>query len=196
MTQTPDTAAERRPAPATDPPRRAIVGIWIGAFALLFSAALIMLFLPIAALLPLAAGAAVLAVIALILGIRGRRSRESRAGTAAVVVATVALVVDLALIVVMAVGVLGGNGLTQVQVRATGGPTFTVLYADDTRSYDEEWSSSGWKQYTTTGDSAEITVKAPDDDTDSAVSCQILWNGELVVEQSGTGSVTCQYDAD
>lgn len=196
MTQTPDNAAGNRHAPASGSSRRALIGIWTGAVALLLSAALIVLFIPIAALLPIAAAAAFLAIAALLLGVRGMRSAVPRAGTSAVIVAAVALVVDLVLIVVMAVGVLGGNGLNQVEVRATGGPTFTVSFADDTQSYDEEWASSGWKQYTTTGDSAEIAVTAPDDDSDSTVSCQILWNGELVVELSGTGAVTCRYDAD
>ena len=196
MTQTPDNAAGNRRAPASGSFRRALIGIWTGAVALLLSAALIVLFLPIAALLPIAAAAACLAIAALLLGVRGMRSAVPRAGTAAVIVAAVALVVDLVLIVVMAVGVLGGNGLNQVEVRATGGPTITVSFADDTQSYDEEWASSGWKQYTTTGDSAEIAVTAPDDDSDSTVSCQILWTGKLVVELSGTGAVTCRYDAD
>lgn len=175
--------------------RRATLGLWIGAVALVLSAVLIALLFPIAGALPVAAAAALLSMAALLLGIRATRAHRPREATAAIVVAAVALLVDLVLIVVMAVGVLGGNGLNQVEVRATGGPMFTVSYADDTQSYDEEWASSGWKQYTTTGDSAEIAVTAPDDDTDSTVSCQILWNGELVLEQSGVGSVTCRYDA-
>lgn len=195
MTQMPDSAAGSRHAPASGSSRRALIGVWIGAAALLLSAALIVLILPIAALLPVAAAAVLLAAVALLLGIRGTRSAVPRAGRAAIIVAAVALVIDLVLVVVMAVGVLGGNGLNQVEVRATGGPTFTVSFADDTQSYDEEWASSGWKQYTTTGDSAEIAVIAPDDDTDSTVSCQILWNGELVVDLSGTGAVSCRYDA-
>lgn len=195
MTQTPDGATGSRHVPASGSSRRALIGVWIGAVALLLSAALIALTLPIAALLPVAAAAALLAVVALLLGIRGMRSAMPRAGTAAVILAAVALVIDLVLVVVMAVGVLGANGLNQVEVRATGGSTFTVSFADDTQSYDEEWDSSGWKQYTTTGDSAEIAVTAPDDDTDSTVSCQILWNGELVVDLRGTGAVTCRYDA-
>lgn len=193
ITQTPDSAAENRRALGSS--RRATIGVWIGAVALLLSAALIVLFLPIATLLPVAAAAALLAIAAVLLGIRGIRSAVPRTGTAALIVAAVALVVDLVLIVVMAVGVLAGNGLNQVEVRATGGPAFTVSFADDTQSYNEEWASSGWKQYTTTGDSAEIAVTAADDDTDSTVSCQILWNGKLVVELSGTGTVTCRYDA-
>ncbi|WP_394194305.1 hypothetical protein [Microbacterium foliorum] len=195
MTQTPDSAAGNRPALASGSSRRAIVSLWIGAVALLISVALIVLLVPVPALLPVAAAAALLAIVALLLAGRARRSAVARTGTAAAV-AAVALIVDLILVVVMAVGVLAGNGLNHVEVRATGGPTFTVSFADDTQAYDEEWASSGWKQYTTTGDSAEIVVTAPDDDTDATVSCQILWNDELVVEQSGTGSVTCRYDAD
>lgn len=195
MMQTPDSAAKSPHTSASGSSRRALIGIWTGALALLLAAALIVLFFPIAALLPLAAAAACLAIAALFLGIRGNRSGMPRTGTAAVIVAAIALVIDLVLVVVMAFGVLGGNGLNQVEVRATGGPTFMVSFADDTQSYDEEWASSGWKQYTTTGDSAEIAVTAPDDDSDSTVSCQILWNGELVVELSGTGAVTCRYDA-
>lgn len=195
MTQESRSAATGGQEPRSASSRRAITGIWIGAVALLLSAALLALLFPIPALLPVAVAAAIMALLAVVLGIRAARSERPREATAAVVVAAVALVVDLVLVVVMAVGVLSGNGLNQVEVRATGGPTFTVSFADDTQAYEEEWASTGWKQYTTTGDSAEIVVTAPDDDTDSTVSCQILWNDELVVEQSGTGSVTCRYDA-
>lgn len=195
MTQMPDSATRNRPAPTSGSSRPALIGIWIGAAALLLSAALIALLFPITGLLPVAVSAAALSIVALLLGFRATRAHRPREAMAAIIVAAVALVVDLVLIVVMAVGVLSGNGLDQVEVRATGGPSFTVSYADDTQSYDEEWASSGWKKYTTTGDSAEIAVTAPDDDMDSTVSCQILWNGELVVEQSGVGSVTCRYDA-
>ncbi|MFJ4997567.1 hypothetical protein ACIP5T_05415 [Microbacterium sp. NPDC088619] len=195
MTQTPGSAAGNRQSPASSASRRAIVSLWIGAVSLLLSAALFVLVLPIPALPPAAAAAALLAIVALLVGGRARRSGSPRAGTAAVVVAAVALVVDLVLVGVMAAGALSGNGLTRVEVRATGGPTFTVSFADDTQTYDEEWSSTGWKQFTTTGDTAQIVVTAPDGDTDSTVSCQIRWNDELVVEQSGTGSVTCRYDA-
>ena len=195
MMQTPDDTAKSPHGSTSGSSRRALIGSWTGAVALLLAAALIVLFFPIAALIPIAAAAAFLAIAALFLGIRGKRPGMPRAGTAAVIVAAVALVIDLVLVVVMTFGVLGGNGLNQVEVRATGGPTFTVSFADDTQSYDEEWASSGWKQYTTTGDSAEIAVRAPDDDTDTTVSCQILWNGELVVELSGTGAVTCRYNA-
>ncbi|WP_372967421.1 hypothetical protein [Microbacterium sp.] len=196
MTQTPNTATANPDASASRPSRRAIIGLWIGAAALLLSAGLIVHFLPVPALLVAAAGAALLAVIAVVLGIRGQRSSVPRTGSAALLVAATALIVDLILIVVIAVGVLtGSSGLSQVEVRATGGPAFTVSYADDTQSYDEEWSDSGWKQYTTTGDTAEITVTASDDDAVATVSCEILWNGESVVEQSGVGSVTCRYDA-
>lgn len=196
MTQTPDAATENRDASASHPVRRATIGLWIGAAALLLSAGLTVYFLPVLALLVVAAAAALLAVIAVVLGVRGRRSSAQRTGTAALLVAATALTVDVILIVVIAVGVLtGSSGLSQVEVRATGGPAFTVSYADDTRSYEEEWSDSGWKQYTTTGDTAEITVTASDDDAVATVSCEILWNGESVVEQSGVGSVTCRYDA-
>lgn len=195
MTQTPDAATADRGAFTSRPSQRATIGLWIGAAALLLSAGLIVQFLPVPALLVAAAAAALVAVIAVVLGIRGRRSSVPRTGTAALLVAATALVVDLVLIVVIAVGVLAGSGLSQVEVRATGGPVFTVSYADDTQSYDEEWSDSGWKQYTTTGDTAEITVTASDDDAVATVSCEILWNGESVVEQSGVGSVTCRYDS-
>ncbi|SEB97156.1 hypothetical protein [Microbacterium hydrocarbonoxydans] len=195
MTQTPDAATADRGAFTSRPSRRATIGLWIGAAALLLSAGLIVQFLPVPALLVAAAAAALVAGTAVVLGVRGRRSSVPRTGTAALLVAATALIVDVILIVVIAVGALGGSGLSQVEVRATGGPVFTVSYADDAQSYDEEWSDSGWKQYTTTGDTAEITVTASDDDAVATVSCEILWNGESVVEQSGVGSVTCRYDA-
>ncbi|WP_194764707.1 hypothetical protein [Microbacterium sp. UFMG61] len=192
MAQAPDTAPTTDPTPRGDAPRRTKSGVWLGAVALVLSALLIALVFPVAGVLPVALVAALLAVIAVVVGIRASGTRGARAS---VVTAMLALVADVIVIVIMAVGVFGGSGLNQVEVRATGGPAFRVSFADDTRSYDEEWDSSGWKQYTTTGDSAEIAVTAPADAADQEVTCQILWNGEVVVEQIGDGSVTCRYDA-
>lgn len=195
MAQAPDSASTTDPLPPGDAPRRTRSGVWLGAVALVLSALLIALVFPVAGVLPVALVAALLAVIAVVVGIRTSRSTGARGARTSVVAAALALVADVIVIVIMAVGVFGGSGLNQVEVRATGGPAFRVSFADDTRSYDEEWDSSGWKQYTTTGDSAEIAVTAPDDAADQEVTCQILWNGDVVDEQIGTGTVTCRYDA-
>lgn len=195
MSQAPGSSSTTEPTSQGGAPRRGKSGIWLGALALVVSAVLIALVFPVAAVLPVALVGALLAVVAVVLGLRAPRSSGPLVSRASVVTATLALVADVIVIVVMAIGVLGGSGLDQVEVRATGGPSFRVSFADDTRSYDEEWDSSGWKQYTTTGDSAEIVVTAPADAAEQEVTCQIVWNGEVVVEQTGTGSVTCRYDA-
>lgn len=174
-------------------PRRTRAGLWLGVLALVVSVVLIALVLPVAAVLPAALLAALLAIVAIVLGIRAAAPRGS---TPSVAAASLAIVLDVIVIVIMSAGVLGGNGLAQVEVRATGGPVFRVSFADDTRSYDEEWDSSGWKRYTTAGDSAQIAVTAPADASDQEVTCAIVWNGEVVVEQTGSGSVTCRYVAD
>lgn len=176
--------------------RRTRAGLRLGVLALVVSVVLISLVLPVAAVLPAALLAALLAIVAIVLGIRTRRAAAPRGSTPSVAAASLAIVLDVIVIVIMSAGVLGGNGLAQVEVRATGGPVFRVSFADDTRSYDEEWDSSGWKRYTTAGDSAQIAVTAPADASDQEVTCAIVWNGEVVVEQTGSGSVTCRYVAD
>jgi hypothetical protein len=142
--------------------------------------------------------AAAAGVAGLVLSITARRN-GSRRGVAgwALTFSVVGLLTNFVLIGVMVVGVLSHSQLTQVEVRAQGGLTFTVTFADDSQTYTEEWASTGWKQFTTTKSSTEITVTAPKDGVQLPVSCQIVWNGKTVVDKtSDNGTVTCHYDAE
>ena len=153
-------------------------------------------FFPVPALLPLIALIAVIGLVALILAIRARTAGAG--GTAllwARILGVVGLVGDVILIGIIAFWALSGPSVTPVELRAQGGPTFTVTFADDFETYTETFQSDGFKRYTTEKSTAEITVTSPDDADDESVSCQILWDGKVVVDETGTGTVTCSYDA-
>lgn len=151
---------------------------------------------PNAAFFPALFFGIVIALVALVLGMRAPRSANAGTMSAwSLALGVIGLVTNLALIATIVVGVnFLKPTLNQVQIRAEGGASFTVEFADDTKSYVEEWQTEGWKQYTTTGSTAKITVTSPPGDHDVPVECTILWNGEVVVERSSpTGGVTCTY---
>ncbi|MDR2320712.1 MAG: hypothetical protein LBE60_03580 [Microbacterium sp.] len=176
--------------------RRSVVALWLAGVALVLAALLFPLFRQPAFFVVLAL-AVLTAVAALVLGIRSRAPlRDSATSGWALGLGIAALALDVVLIGAIAIGVLARPQLTQVEVRAQGGPSFTVAFADDAQSYTEDWSVNGWKRFTTTRTSTEIAVTTPAGKTVAPVSCQILWNGTVVVdEKSDSGSVTCRYDA-
>ena len=187
------TNAEPLPMSASKGSRRpsAALSTWVSIASLVVSALLLAISpnggFALAVLLGAAAG-----LLGLVLAIRARKT--NRPASWALACSLVGLVVSFTLLVVIAVGVARPQ-LTQVELRAQGGPSFAVTFADDVESYTETWATSGWKRFTTTTSTAEITVTAPADDTSSPISCQILWNGEIVVsESSDRGTVTCRYD--
>ncbi|GAA4483382.1 hypothetical protein [Microbacterium panaciterrae] len=185
------------PDPHRAPGRRVgTTALWLGIAALVVAAALVPFF-PGFGLLAVLVLAALAGLAALVLGIRARRIGAG-GGVArwALALGIIGIVLDVVIIAVLAVGALAHLRRADVEVRAQGAPTFSVTYADDSQSYTEDWLGSGWKRFTTTKSTAEITVTLPKDAPSTTLSCQILWNGTVVVdEKSDSGSVTCRYGA-
>ena len=110
----------------------------------------------------------------------------------------VALGAAITVAVIVALVAILTPRLNHVEVAAQGAPGITMTFADDTQSYTEEWPSTEpwWKRYTTTTSTAYVTVTAPADALSDTVTCRILWNERVVVEQSSdSGEVTCRYQA-
>jgi len=140
----------------------------------------------------------VAALIAAVIDIRSRRRGASpRLIGWGRGLAIFALIIDLVLVITLILGVLTRPHLTLVELRATGGPVFTVSFSDDVQQHvDEEWHDSGFARFNTAKSSTEITVKTPDDQTPQTVTCEIEWNGEVVAHETSTsGTVTCRYPA-
>src|SRR5690625_59114 len=181
--------------------RRVVAALWLGITALVVTAALFPLFSVVTIfptaflvlrLLGLALGGAAVA-----LGLRARRLRFDRKfGGWALASGIAGLAVDVILIAAIAIGVmLARPNVTEVELRAEGGPVFTVEFDDDVRSHTQQWERDGWAHFNTEKNEARITVTAPDDDPGARVSCTIVWDGEIVVEESSrTGTVTCRYE--
>lgn len=143
---------------------------------------------------PFMALAALGGVVAIVLSIRAfaRGDRRPIVGWT-VALAAVGTVVDIVLVIVFSVA-LWGSGPDRVELRATG-TEFTVEFEDDTQAYTQEWEGDDWfMRYATERSWAEVTVTRADG-AGGPVSCTILWNEVVVVEESaGDGSVTCRYD--
>lgn len=103
----------------------------------------------------------------------------------------------LVLVITIVVGVLTSPHLSRVELRATGGPVFTVSFSDDAQQHiDEEWHDSGFARFNTAKSSTEITVATPKGQRQQTVSCEIEWNGTVVAHETSTeGTVTCRYTA-
>lgn len=141
------------------------------------------------ALVPLA-----VSILALVLVFRGRRPENSSASAAAPWLAAVGVAGSVLLLVMMAITVATRPSVVQVEVRWEGPSGMSVAFSDDLKSYDAEWPEGGFERYTTERDSAQITVTAPASEPEVTVSCGISWGGEIVVEESHAGTVTCRYD--
>ncbi|MGX1934759.1 hypothetical protein [Microbacterium resistens] len=180
-------------APSRVRSRTATTAIWLSSAALLLCAALVIPYLaPRNVVFGILLGiAAVAAVTGLVLGIRARRPR------AALVSAIVALAVDVALLAVFLFGLAALSAPhDQVELRGQGPGTLHATFSSEGESDTMTWpSDGGYKSFPTTGSWAELTVEAAREDASAQVECQILWNGEIVVEETGTGTVTCRYDA-
>ncbi|WP_308491956.1 hypothetical protein [Microbacterium terrisoli] len=140
----------------------------------------------------------VAAIVAATLDIRNRRAGASPRATGWVLgLGILALVIDLVLVITLVVGVLTRPNLTRVELRATGGPVFTVSFSDDVKQHvDEQWHDSGFARFNTAKSSTEITVNAPTGQAEQTVSCEIEWNGAVVAHETSTGgTVTCRYEA-
>lgn len=175
---------------------RTIAALVVGIAAAVVAGLLIVPYLARPGLVVLPVIALALAVVGVVLAVRARRQTGQGArGRTALASSLVALVVDVVLIVVF-VGTIAGLGLASVELRATGPDDNTVTFSSATEERTLQWGPEGRAQFNTSGTWAEITVTAPVDSADQNVSCEIVWNGEVVVdESSGSGTVTCRYDA-
>ncbi len=175
---------------------RTIAALVVGIAAAIVAGLLIVPYLARPGLVVLPVLALALAVVGVVLAVRARRQTGLRTRRrTALVSSLVALVVDVVLIVVF-VGTIAGLGLASVELRATGPDDNTVTFSSAMEQRTLQWGPEGRAQFNTSGTWTEITVTAPADSADQNVSCEIVWNGEVVVdESSGSGTVTCRYDA-
>lgn len=134
-------------------------------------------------------------IAGIVLGIRARRSAPARGGWA-LICAVVALLITCVLAVVFIVGMISATSINKVELRGQGPEGSTVTFSNDMEERTETWPSEGWARFNTKGSWAELTLEAPEDADSETVSCQIVWNGEVVVDEtSDSGTVTCRYDA-
>ena len=110
--------------------------------------------------------------------------------------ALVALLTAVVLAVIFIIGVIAATSINRVELHGQGPEGISATFANDMERESVEWPSEGWAKFNTEGSWAELTIEAPDDAASQTVSCQIIWNGDVVVEEtSNSGSVTCRYDA-
>lgn len=182
--------------------RLSTAALWVSIVALATSAVLAVIFQPVlrswlVVLLLLAIAAAVVGLVVAVRS-RGRHGRPRGAGWA-LVSAVVANLVNIALILSVVIGVVTtfGTQTNAVIFRGQGPAGITAKYWGELDPRTEEvWPADGSAQLDTQSSWVKLTVNAPDDSADSAVSCQIVWNGDVVDEASAPGTVSCQYDAE
>lgn len=173
--------------------RMATAAIWLSAVALVLCAALVIpyraradIFFTILLVL-----VAVVGVAGLVLAIRGHRPR------AALVSALIALTTGallLAYFLVSLAALLAGPDRVELSGHGPTNMSATISSAEGTTTHT--WPSDSSGSMNTDGTWAELTLVAPEDSATQAVSCQIRWNDEVVVEETGSGTVTCRYDAE
>ncbi len=192
----PTASASSTQETSARPPRTPTLAVWLSGAALVLCALLALPYLavrsPIALLFfVLAVGAGIAGVV---LGIRARRSAPARGGWA-LICAVVALLVACVMAIVFIVGMISATSINKVELRGQGPEGSTATFSNDMEERTETWPAEGWARFNTEGSWAELTLEAPEDADSETVSCQIVWNGEVVVEEtSDSGSVTCRYD--
>ena len=185
----PEASSRRRRTPA--------VAIWLSSAALLLC---ILLALPYLALRsPVALLFFALAVVAgiagIVLGVRARRSAPARGGWA-LICALASLLITAVMTVVFIVGMISATSINRVELRGQGPEGVSATSSNDMGERTETWPSEGWAKFNTKGSWAELTLEVPEDAASKTVSCQVIWNGEVVVDEtSDSGEVTCRYDA-
>lgn len=112
--------------------------------------------------------------------------------------ALVSLLIAVILAVIFIVGMIAATSNNKVELRGQGAEGMSVtFFASDMERESVTWPAEGWAKFNTKGSWTELTIEAPDDAASQTVSCQVIWNGDVVVEEtSSSGSVTCRYDAD
>lgn len=191
------TSAPSEPEADARRPRRPAVAVWLSSAALLLFLLLALPYLalrsPVALLfLALAMGTGIAGIV---LGVRARRS-AARGGWA-LICALVALLITAVMTVVFIVGMTSATSINKVELRGQGAEGTSATFSNDMEERTEKWPSEGWAGFNTKSSWAELTLEAPEDADSETVSCQIVWNGEVVVDEtSNSGTVTCRYDAD
>ena len=175
-------------------PVRAVVALWVGALSFAIGLFLIVPFLARGALVALPVAAVVSSGLGILLALRAAGGASSRSAARALVLTVVGAIITVALLVAFLFS-LGGSGVAQAEVRGQGPDGMTAAFSSEGQSREETWNGSGTGRVATAGSWVELTLVAPEDASDQNVSCQIVWNGEVVVdESSGSGMVTCRYD--
>ncbi|MGO2683475.1 MAG: hypothetical protein ACTIAA_04570 [Microbacterium sp.] len=184
----PDESARRSRMPT--------VAIWFSIIALVLCILLALPYLalrsPVALLFfPLAVGTGIAGII---LGVRARRS-AARGGWA-LICSVVALLISSVMTIVFIVGMISATSINKVELRGQGPEGMSASMSHDAGDRTETWPAEGWAEFNTKESWAELTLEAPDDAQSETVNCQIIWNGEVVVDEtSDNGTVTCRYDA-
>ncbi|TPW77386.1 hypothetical protein [Schumannella soli] len=190
----PVPAADGLP-PARRTPAAAIVGRVLAIVALVATAALAVPYYATQslAIVPVFLLALAGAIVGLVLSVRASGGTGRRLAAWSLVAALVALVIDIALLVVFLVGIAVPD-LARVEMKAQGPLNMSVTYTTSESSDTVTSPADGEASARTAGSSAEVEIAAPAGSETEKVSCQIFWNGEKVVDETGTGSVTCRYD--
>lgn len=172
--------------------RMATTAIWLSAAALVLCAALVIpyraradIFFTILLVLVAVAG-----VAGLVLGIRAHRPRAALAS--ALIALTIGALL-LAYFLVSLAALLAGPD--QVELSGQGPTNMSATISSDEGTTTHTWPSNSSARLNTDGTWAELTLVAPEDSATQEVRCQIRWNDEVVVEEAGSGTVTCRYDA-
>ncbi|MGO1921429.1 MAG: hypothetical protein ACTH07_08680, partial [Microbacterium sp.] len=107
----------------------------------------------------------------------------------------VALLITSVRAIVFIVGMMSATSINKVELRGQGPEGMTASMSHDAGDRTETWPAEGWATFNTEESWAELTLEAPEDVESETVSCQIFWNGEVVVDEtSDSGEVTCRYD--
>lgn len=179
-------------------PRRSwvpVAAIWVAVVAIVLAVGLVVPYLALASRAPLLVLllATAAAIAGIVLAVRARRAGTS--GAAALICAAAAFVTAAIMAVVFIVGLVSATSMNIVELRGHGPAGSSASTDSDVGPRTETWPADGRATISTKGSWAELTLVAPADATSQTVSCQIIWNGEIVVEESSnTGTVTCRYD--
>jgi len=175
--------------------RAPVAAIWIAAVAIILAVGLVVPYLALASRAPLLVLllAAAAAIAGIMLAVRARRTGSS--GAAALICAAAALLTAVTMAVVFVIGMVSATSMNIVELQGHGPAGSSASTDSDLGPRTETWPADGRATISTKGSWAELTLVAPADATSQTVSCQIIWNGEIVVtESSDSGTVTCRYD--
>lgn len=180
---------------APRPPRTPAVAIGLSVIALVLCVLLVLPYLAHRhrSLLLLLALAALAGVAGIALGLRARRS-AARGGWS-MICALAALSITGVMAAVFITGMISATAINSVELRGQGPQGVSATISNDMEESTVTWTSEGWAKFNTKGSWAQLELEVPEDSASKTVSCQIIWNDKIVVEEtSDSGSVTCRYD--